>query len=59
MASFITIADILFTEGLFHIINADTHHGVGEAFATGTAAESFLVDQGFTYDPATDNYTRS
>lgn len=59
MASFITIADILFSEGLFHIINADTHHGVGEAFATGTAAESFLVGEGFTHDPATNLFTRS
>jgi len=59
MAAFITICDILEAEGLFHVINADTHCGVGQSFATGTQAESFLVDQGFTYDPATDNYTRS
>ena len=59
MAAFITSCDILETEGLFHIINADTHHGVGESFATGIQAEAFLVDQGFTHDPATDLYVRS
>ena len=59
MAAFIKIVDILETEGLFHIINADTHHGVGESFDTGTQAESFLVDQGFTWDPATNLFIRS
>ena len=42
-----------------HIINTDTHAGTGEFFRTEQEAERFLACEGFTWDPATDEFTRS
>jgi len=58
MARHIKIADISEAEGLFHVIDAETHCGVGQSFEHGFEAEAYLVDQGFLYDPATDTYCR-
>ena len=43
----------------FNLINADTHTGTGEFFRTDKAAVEFLQGEGFTWDPATDEFTRS
>ncbi len=45
--------------GSAHIINTDTHAGTGDFFRTEQDAERFLAGEGFTWDPATDEYTRS
>ena len=45
--------------GSAHIINTDTHTGTGDFFRTEQEAERFLAGEGFTWDPATDEFTRS
>ena len=44
MARHIKIADISEAEGLFHVIDAETHCGVGQSFEHGFEAEAYLVE---------------
>ena len=59
MSSHIKCIIITHLNGRFHLVNADTHNGTGESFTTGTKAESFLQDDGFTLDPTTNEFTRN
>lgn len=59
MPNFIKSINVTHLNGSFHLINADTHTGTGEFFRTDKAAVEFLQGEGFTWDPATDEYTRS
>ena len=61
MPATINTADIIEIGGRFLVIQITPGPGSnhpGEVFATGIAAEGYLVDQGFTFDPSTNTYNR-
>ena len=61
MPATINFADIIEIGGRFLIIQVTPGPGLnhpGEVFVTGIAAEGYLVDHGFAFDPSTNTYSR-
>ena len=59
MPKHILCVTITLLNGSAHIINSRTHTGTGDFFRTDQEADAYLVGEGFTYDPATQEYDRS
>jgi hypothetical protein len=61
MPASINLSDILEVGDRFLVVGitpGDSPNQPGGVFDSGTDAESSLIDQGFTFDPSTNNYRR-